>query len=95
MTDAIITTLRACAAGLYPDEAGAELLISHGGFLQRRDFAGFVPTGTSFSDGETPMARIHWQAAVSALHDRCLPVSAQLTELPDVAAAQEASRPCG
>ena len=69
MTDAIITALRARAAGLYPDESGAELLISHGGFLQRRDFAGFVHTGTSISDGETLMAQIDWQAAIS------LPVS--------------------
>ncbi len=36
MTAAINAALRACAAGLYPDEAGAELLISHGGFLDRR-----------------------------------------------------------
>jgi hypothetical protein len=74
VTDAIIAALRACAAGLYPDEAGAELLISHGGFLQRPDFAGFVHTGTSISDGETLMAQIDWQAAISALHDGCLPV---------------------
>jgi hypothetical protein len=74
VTDAIIAALRACAAGLYPDEAGAELLISHGGFLQRRDFADFVHTGTSISDGETLMAQIDWQAAISALHDGCLPV---------------------
>ncbi len=93
MTDAIITTLRACAAGLYPDEAGAELLISHGGFLQRRDFAGFVPTGTSFSDGETPMARIHWQAAVSALHDRCLPVSGGKRRILQLAASIAAGFP--
>jgi len=36
VTAAINAALRACAAGLYPDEAGAELLISHGGFLDRR-----------------------------------------------------------
>ena len=35
MTDATIAALRAYAAGLYPDEAGIELLIGHGGFLHR------------------------------------------------------------
>ena len=93
MTDAIITALRACAAGLYPDEAGAELLISHGGFLQRRDFAGFVHTGTSFSDGETPMAQIDWQAAISALHDGCLPVSGGERRILQLAASIAAGFP--
>jgi hypothetical protein len=34
-TDYLTTALRACAAGLYPLEAGTELLISHGTFLHR------------------------------------------------------------
>ncbi len=59
---------------LYPDEAGNELLISHGGFLHRSDFTGFVDTFTSISDGTTPMAQINWDAAISALHDGQLPV---------------------
>ena len=32
--------LRACASGFYPAEASAELLISHGSFLDRSDFTG-------------------------------------------------------
>ena len=56
MTDATAAALRACAAGLYPDEAAVELLISHGGFLHRSDFTSFVDTFTSLSDGVTPMA---------------------------------------
>ncbi len=74
MTDATAAALRACAAGLYPDEAGVELLISHGGFLPRSDFTSFVDSFTSFSDGVTPMAQINWDAVHAALHDGQLPL---------------------
>jgi hypothetical protein len=74
VTAAIIAALRAHAAGLYPEEAGAELLIGHGGILPRGDFAGFVHTGTSISDGTTLMAWIDWDAALSALHDGQIPL---------------------
>ena len=53
MNAAIIAALRAHAAGLHPEEAGTELLIGHGSILPRDDFAGFVHTGTSISDGTT------------------------------------------
>ena len=62
------------AAGLYPDEAGTELVIGHGGILHRPDFTGFVRTGTSISDGTTLMAWIDWDAAITALHHGELPV---------------------
>jgi hypothetical protein len=72
---ALTAALRAHAAGLYPDEAGTELLIRHGGILLREDFAGFVHTGTSISDGTTPLAWIDWDAALRALHHGQLPLS--------------------
>ena len=75
MTEAIIAALRARAAGLYPDEGGTELLIGHGGILHRDDFAAFIRTGTSISDGSTLMAWIDRDAALSALHHGHLPVS--------------------
>jgi hypothetical protein len=75
VTAAIIAALRAHAAGLYPEEAGAELLIGHGGILPRGDFAGFVHTGTSISNGTTLMAWIDWDAALSALHAGQIPLS--------------------
>jgi hypothetical protein len=75
VTSAITTALRASAAGLYPDEAGTELLISHAGILHRPDFTGFVRTGTSISDGTTLMAWIDWDAAITALHHGELPLS--------------------
>jgi hypothetical protein len=71
---ALIAALRAHPAGLHPDQAGTELLICHGGILLRQDFAGFVPTGTSISDGTTLMARIDWDAALSALYHGQLPL---------------------
>jgi hypothetical protein len=71
---AIIAALRAHAAGSYPEQAGTELLIGHGGILPRDDFASFVHTGTSISDGTTPMAWIDWDAALTALHDGQIPV---------------------
>jgi hypothetical protein len=74
VTAAIIAALRAHAVGLHPDEAGAELLIRHGGILPRDDFARYVHTGTSISDGTTLMAWIDWDAALSALHDGQIPV---------------------
>ena len=75
MTGPIIAALRAHAAGLHPDEAGTGLLIGHGGILHRDDFARFVHTGTSISDGTTLMAWIDWDAALSALHHGQIPLS--------------------
>jgi len=74
MSAALTGALRARAAGLYPDEAGTELLIRHGGILRREDFSGFVHTGTSISDGTTLLAWIDWDAALSALHHGQLPL---------------------
>ena len=74
MSATLTGALRAHAAGLYPDEAGTELLIRHGGILLRDDFARYVHTGTSISDG-TLLAWIDWDAAVSALYHGQLPLS--------------------
>ena len=74
MSAALSAALRAHAAGLYPDEAGTDLLIRHGGILLREDFSGFVHTGTSISDGTTLLAWIDWDAALSALHHGQLPL---------------------
>lgn len=56
--------LRAWARGIYPDEAGVELLIGHAVFLDRADFASrFI---TIEGDG---LAVIDWRAAIAALDD--------------------------
>jgi hypothetical protein len=71
--DDLTAALRACAAGLYPLEAGTALLISNGTFLRRDDFTSrFITCGTS--DG-TSMAAIDWDAAITALASGGLPCS--------------------
>ena len=46
--DDLTAALRACAAGLYPLEAGAALLTGSGTFLRRDDFTSrFIQHGTS------------------------------------------------
>ncbi len=73
-TDDLAAALRACAAGLYPLEAGTELLIANGTFLHRDDFTSrFIDHSTS---GGTPMAAIDWDAAITALASGALPCSA-------------------
>ena len=42
--------------------------------MHRDDFAGFVHTGTSISDGTALRAWIDWDAALSALHDGQIPM---------------------
>lgn len=75
-TDDLTDALRACAAGLYPLEAGTELLIANGTFLHRDDFTSrFITTGTSITDGTAPMADIGWDAAITALRSGELPCS--------------------
>ena len=75
MNAAITAALRAHAAGLHPDEAGTELLIGHGTFLRRGDFAAFIWEETSITEGTTPMAGIDWDAAITALNTGNLPAS--------------------
>jgi hypothetical protein len=60
--------LRAAAEGLYALEAATGLIIAHGTWLARDDFARFVLRGTG-------TAAIDWEAAVSALHAGELPSS--------------------
>jgi hypothetical protein len=68
--------LRACAAGIYPAQAGVGLLIGHDTWLHRRDFTGpFVHTGVSLADGITAMAEVDWDAAITALDAGDLPCS--------------------
>ena len=75
-TDDLTAALRACAAGLYPLEAGVALLAGNETFLHRDDFTSrFITVGTSISDGTTLMADIDRAAAIAALHAGELPCS--------------------
>ncbi|MGH3247737.1 MAG: hypothetical protein ACRDOI_16225, partial [Trebonia sp.] len=74
--DDLAAALHACAAGLYPLEAGVALLTGNETFLHRDDFTSrFITAGTSISDGATPMADIDWDAAITALRAGELPCS--------------------
>jgi hypothetical protein len=68
--------LRSCAHGLYPAEAGVELLIGHASWLRHDNFRDrFIHHGTSITDGHTKLAEIDWPAAISALDAGDLPGS--------------------
>ncbi len=74
--DDLTAALRACAAGIYPPEAGVALFIANRAFLHRQDFTSrFITVATSIGDGTTPMAAIDWDAAITALHAGELPCS--------------------
>lgn len=73
---ALQTALRACAAGLYPLEAGVDLLIAHAWLLDRSDFSDrFVHHRISITGGITDTAKIDWAAAINALDTGELPCS--------------------
>jgi hypothetical protein len=61
--------LWAAAEGLYALEAAKGLIIAHGTWLARDDFARFIHHGTG-------TAAIDWEAAISALDAGDLPSSA-------------------
>jgi hypothetical protein len=90
-TDELAAALRACAAGLYPLEAGTELLISNGTFLRRGDFTTwFITRGTS---GGAPMAAIDWDAAITALNSGDLPCSGGERRILQLSASLAAGTP--
>ena len=66
--------VRAGAAGLYSLEAASELVIG-AGWLHRADFARFVSTVTSITDGVTDLAHIDWHAAITGRDTGLLPCS--------------------
>jgi hypothetical protein len=91
MTPDLPAALRACGRGFYPAEASAELLISHGSFLARSDFTGrFIRLGTA---GDTGMAAIDWDAAITALNAGDLPCSGGERRILQLAASLAAGIP--
>jgi hypothetical protein len=72
-TDELTAALHACAAGLYPLEAGVALLTAEGTFLRRDDVTSrFIEHGTS---NGTAMAAIDWDTVITALRAGELPCS--------------------
>jgi hypothetical protein len=68
-------SLRACARGIYPDEAAIELLTGHDTFLHRDDFTRHITTGEHGHGNEAANAAIDWDAAATALDTGALPCS--------------------
>jgi hypothetical protein len=92
-TDDLTAALHACAAGLYPLEAGVALLTGNGTFLHRDDFTSrFIQHGTSSG---TPMAAIDWDAAITALQAGELPCSSGERRILLLAASLAADTPVG
>jgi hypothetical protein len=69
MTVSLPAALRASAEGLYALEAATGLIIAHGTWLERDDFACFIHHGTC-------TAAIDWETAITALDAGELPSSA-------------------
>ena len=70
------TALRACARGIYPVEAGIDLLIGHGSWLDRDDFTRHITTAEHGRPGsKAAHAAIDWTAAATALDTGTLPCS--------------------
>ena len=89
----LIRSLRACAAGFYPVEAGVELLIHHAIWLARADFVEhFVHIGTA-ATGSIEMAHIAWNAAVAALAAGTLLCSSSEDQMLRLAASLAAGTP--
>ena len=88
----IAGAVRAGAAGLYSLEAACELIIG-AGWLHRGDFACFVSTGTSLTDGVTELACIDWQAAISCRDAGLLPCSSGENRILRLAASIAAGIP--
>ena len=71
----LAAALRAGAAGLYCDEAGAELLIGQESWLCRSDFTGSFIIVTPGLASQATVAVVGWSAAVAALDGGALPCS--------------------
>jgi hypothetical protein len=86
--------LRACARGIYPDEAAIELLIGHGTFLDRDDFTRHITTSEhGRPGGKAAHAAIDWTAAATALDAGTLPCSGGERRIFHLAASLAAGLP--
>lgn len=84
----LANALRAGAEGLYTLEAAAELIIAHGTWIGRGDFASFVHHGAG-------TAAIDWADAISALDSGRLPGSAGEQRMLRLAASLACDIPVG
>jgi hypothetical protein len=80
------SALRAGADGLYALEAATGLVIAHGSWLIREDFARFIHRGAG-------TAAIDWTAAMTALDEGSLPGSGGERRMLELAASLAGHRP--
>ncbi|MGH3236309.1 MAG: hypothetical protein ACRDOH_24245, partial [Streptosporangiaceae bacterium] len=92
---ALAAALRANAAGLYPAEAGAELLIGHQSWLLRPDFTGAFVTMAPGIGEKTLMAVIDWAAATGTLDAGGLPCGGGERRMLRLAASLAGGIPAG
>jgi hypothetical protein len=92
MDSGLVTAVRAGAAGLHSLEAACELVIGTG-WLHRDDFARFISTGTSLTDGVTELACIDWQAVITSREAGLLPCSSGENRILRLAASIAAGIP--
>jgi hypothetical protein len=71
---------------------GSGLIISHGTFLARPDFALHIETAACISDG-TPMAWIDWEAVIADLDGGRLPASGGERRIARIAASHAFGHP--
>lgn len=81
--------LRTWATGIYALQAGVELLIGHGVFLNRTEFCDrfITHTITSIDDDPLLIADLNWHALVAALDNSQLPYSSSELQILKLAAS--------
>lgn len=92
MTSQLSAALRAAAAGLQPDEAGTDLIISNGVYLLR-GLTRHIETAAALDGGIPMMARIDWDTVITALDNGCLPSSAGENRVLRIAASLAIGHP--
>ena len=88
----LANAVRAGAGGLYSLEAACDLVIGTG-WLHRDDFACFISTGTSLTNGVTELAHIDWQSAITSRDAGLLPCSSGENRILRLAASIAAGIP--
>jgi hypothetical protein len=78
--------------GINADTAAIDLVVRHGGWLLRPDFAPFLQHGRCHSTHQ-PMAAIRWRAAYTALQRGQLPCSGSQADVLRIAASLGAGIP--
>jgi hypothetical protein len=94
-TSSLPAALCAGADGFHAREAAAGLIIAHGAWLGRADFARLIHAAASISDPATEIAYVDWAAAITALDHGSLPSSGGERRMLQIAASLGDDVPIG